>query len=329
MLRKILSKVTSALTALHTNEVGALVTSDFLAGLMTNYRAIFTKALDEAFAEMPLHKEIATQFPSTTDRETYGWLGSNPQMSEWKDTRIIQALEPYDYTLVNKHYEGSIAVNRDTYEDDKFGFIAPRIRGLATRAVRHYNEKVISQLDDGATLLAYDGAAFFGTSREIGKSSTIANQLSGSYSADGDEIRAAMAAAYVAMQNFKDDNGMAMGIIPDTIVCSPTMLIPIRAALLPSVAGTQRPEAGIFDNARIFSSPWIDKDALDWFILCTKVIEVKPLIFQLRKDVEFTSMDKPDDENVFHRNTFYYGVDDRFAVGYGDPRTAIQIVDDS
>ena len=36
---------------------------------------------------------------------------------------------------------------------------------------------------------------------------------------------------------------------------------------------------------------------------------------------------EPDDENVFHRNTFYYGVDDRFAVGYGDPRTAIKIVD--
>jgi phage major head subunit gpT-like protein len=61
-------------------------------------------------------------------------------------------------------------------------------------------------------------------------------------------------------------------------------------------------------------------------MLCTKGIEVKPLIFQLRKDVEFVSMDKPDDTNVFMQNEFYYGVDDRFVAGYGDPRTAIKFI---
>jgi phage major head subunit gpT-like protein len=304
-----------------------LVTQDFLAGLMTNYRAIFKKTLDESFAEKPLYEEISTHFPSTTDRETYGWLGSNPQMSEWLDTRQIKGLEPNDYTLINRHYEGTIGVNRDAYEDDRYGFVAPRIRGLARRAVRHFNQTVLSKLDAGATDLAYDSTAFFSNTRTIGDSANIDNLLAGSYSGDGDEIRAALAAAFVAMQEFQDDNGVPMGIMPDTIVCSPTMVIPIRTALVPAVAGTTRPEAGIFDPGRIFSSPWIDADSLDWYVLCTKEIEVRPLIFQLRKNVEFVSLDKPDDPNVFHQNTFYYGVDDRFAVGYGDPRTAIKIVD--
>ena len=61
-------------------------------------------------------------------------------------------------------------------------------------------------------------------------------------------------------------------------------------------------------------------------MLCTKAVEVKPLIFQLRKDVQFVALDQPDDQNVFMQNEFYYGVDDRFAVGYGDPRTAIKII---
>jgi len=303
-----------------------LVTSDFLAGLMTNYRAIFTKALDESFAEKPLYTEIATKFDSTTDKESYGWLGANPTMSEWKDKRQVKSPKAYDYTLTNKHYEGTIAVNRDTYEDDKYGMIAPRIRGLANRAVRHFNQVIVSQLDDGATLLAYDEAAFFGTSREIGDSGTIANQLTGNYSDSADEIRAALLAAFVAMQNFKDDQGVVMGLMPDTIVCSPTMLIPIRNALLPGVAGTVRPEAGIFADGLIFPSPWIDGTATTWYVLCTKAVEVRPIIFQLRKNVEFVSMDKPDTNNVFMQNEFYYGVDDRFAAGYGDPRTAIQIV---
>jgi len=306
-----------------------LVTSDFLAGLMTNYRAIFQKALDEAFAEKPLYTEIATKFDSTTDKESYGWLGANPTMSEWKDKRQVKSPVAYDYTLTNRHYEGTIAVNRDTYDDDKYGMIAPRIRGLANRAIRHFNQVMCSQLDDGAVLLAYDEAAFFGTTRVIGKSGVIANQLSGSYSGSADEIRAAMAAAYSAMQLFKDDMGVPMGLMPDTIVCSPLMVIPIRNAILPAVAGTARPEAGIFPDARIFGTPWVDSDTdkLDWYVLCTKAVEVRPLIFQLRKDVEFVALDKPNDQGAFMQNEFYYGVDDRFASGYGDPRTAIKIVD--
>src|SRR4030042_1993652 len=115
----------------------ALVTSAFLSGLMPNFRAIFKQSLDEAVAETQLYKEIATLFQSTSDKESYGWLGSNPQMSEWLDKRQLKAPKPYDYTLTNKHYEGTIAINRDTYEDDKYGMIAPRVQGLAKRAIRH------------------------------------------------------------------------------------------------------------------------------------------------------------------------------------------------
>ena len=303
-----------------------LVTSDFLAGLMTNYRAIFKTALDEAFAERPLYQDISTKFDSVTDKESYGWLGANPTMSEWLDKRQLKSPNAYDYTLTNKHYEGTISINRDTYDDDKYGMIAPRIKGLANRAIRHFNQMVLTQLDDGASLLAYDDAAFFGTARTIGSSGTIANQLTGNYSDSEAEIRAGIAAAFVAMQGFKDDQGIVMGLMPDTIVCSPTMLIPIRQALVPAVAGTSRPEAGIISPDSVKPSPWIDATATTWYMLCTKQIEVKPLIFQLRKNVEFVAMDKPDDANVFMQNEFYYGVDDRFATGYGDPRTAIQIV---
>ena len=303
-----------------------LVTSDFLAGLMTNYRAIFKQSLDEAFAEKPLYQEIATKFQSTSDKESYGWLGSNPQMSEWKDKRQLNAPKPYDYSLTNKHYEGTIAINRDTYDDDKYGLIPPRIQGLARRAVRHFNQMVLSQLDDGQTLLAYDGSAFFKTNRTIGGSGTIDNLKTGNYSDSATEILAGISLGYSTMQKYKDDNGVPMGLVPDCIVCPPDMYIPILSALNPAVSGVTRPEARVILPERVFSTPWIDLDTDNWYLLCTKGIEVKPLIFQLRKDVEFVSMDKPDDSNVFMQNEFYYGVDDRFVTGYGDPRTAIKII---
>lgn len=44
---------------------------------------------------------------------------------------------------------------------------------------------------------------------------------------------------------------------------------------------------------------------------------IKPIVLQIRKRPQFVSMDKPDDENVFMRKKFRYGVDDRKNVGYG------------
>ncbi len=304
----------------------AIVTSDFLAGLMTNFRAIFKQSLDEAFPVNPLYQEIATKFLSTSDKESYGWLGANPAMSEWLDKRQLHGLKPFDYSLTNKHYEGTIAVNRDTYEDDKYGLIAPRIQGLAKRAVKHFDQKVVSQLDDGQTLLCFDGTAFFRTNRTIGSSGTIDNLKTGNYSDSAAEILTAIALGYVAMQGYKDDKGEAMNLVPDCIVCPPAMYIPIINALNPAVTGVTRPEARVILPDRVFVSPYIDLDTDNWYMLCTKNLEVKPLIFQLRKDVQFVSLDKADDMNVFMQNEFYYGVDDRFATGYGDPRTAIKFI---
>lgn len=292
---------------------------------MTGFRAIFTQALDEAQAEFQLYKEIATVFPSTSDKESYGWMGANPAMRQWTDVRVHKALKAYDYTLTNLHYEGTIEVDRDTYEDDKYGLIAPRIRGLARRALRHMNERVISAMDDNGD--AYDGNAMFHATRTIGKSAAIDNLVNGAYSGSGTEIRAGMAAAMAAMALYQDDNGIPMGLVPDTIVCAPAMLLPILSALLPGVAGTTRPEAGIFSPSRIWASPWVDADTLDWYVLCTTA-EVKPMILQLRKNPEFVALDSPTSDHVFKNNTFLYGVDDRFVVGYGDPRTAIRVVDE-
>ena len=53
-----------------------------------------------------------------------------------------------------------------------------------------------------------------------------------------------------------------------------------------------------------------------WFLMDLSR-PLKPLILQIRKRPEFVSMDRPDDENVFMRKKFRYGVDDRKNVGFG------------
>ena len=59
------------------------------------------------------------------------------------------------------------------------------------------------------------------------------------------------------------------------------------------------------------------------YLLCTNR-PVRPIIFQRRRPYTFTRMDKTDDENVFMRKKFLYGVDARVNVGYGLWQTAVR-----
>lgn len=53
-----------------------------------------------------------------------------------------------------------------------------------------------------------------------------------------------------------------------------------------------------------------------WFLLDTRR-PLRPLIFQRRRDYAFTAMTRLDDEVVFNRSEFRYGIDARLNVGFG------------
>ncbi len=53
-----------------------------------------------------------------------------------------------------------------------------------------------------------------------------------------------------------------------------------------------------------------------WYLVDTSRA-IKPFIFQLRRGVQLVRMDRPDDEHVFMRKKFRYGVDYRGAAAYG------------
>jgi phage major head subunit gpT-like protein len=54
----------------------------------------------------------------------------------------------------------------------------------------------------------------------------------------------------------------------------------------------------------------------DWYLLDLSR-PIKPLILQMRQKPKFTALDRPEDEHVFMRRMYRYGVDDRKNVGFG------------
>lgn len=57
-------------------------------------------------------------------------------------------------------------------------------------------------------------------------------------------------------------------------------------------------------------------DVAPWYLMCT-TRPVKPLIFQRRRDYTLKRKDAPNDDNVFMRDEYLYGVDCRVNVGFG------------
>jgi phage major head subunit gpT-like protein len=302
----------------------ALVNSDFTAGLLTSFRAIFTGAFTEA-DKKAAWRALCLLVDSTGEKESYNWLEAVPSMSEWKDTRVISGMSAKGYEITNKNYEGTIEVDRNVIEDDRYGLIAPRVRQLAVRCANHPAKLVYQLLNAGSGTKTFDGVNFFSDTRAFGKSGNLDNIIDGAYAADGDKIRAGIAAAVERMRNFRDDRGEYLDLVPDTIACSAVMELPIRNALLPAVAGTERAEAELIKN--IIVSPYLTSGATaghDFYLLATQN-ELKPMLFQTRKKPELVALDRPDSDENFMSRRIFYGVAGRYAAALLEPRCAVMV----
>ena len=101
-------------------------------------------------------------------------------MKEWIDERILEGLAQHEYTIINKDWENTLAVDKNKLADNP-GFITPRIKQLAFQAARHPNKLVINALVDGNVNLCYDGQAFFADAHpQEGSGVTFDNLLAGS-----------------------------------------------------------------------------------------------------------------------------------------------------
>lgn len=301
----------------------AVVTSDFLAGLFTNFRVIWEDAFLAA-SSMNTYDRYCTTVPSDTDTESYNWLSTVPKMKEWLDERQFEGLTQYNYSIKNKSFEVSIEVNREALEDDKYGMIRPRIAQLGQEAARYPAELAITTLAAGDAAACYDGANYFATTHSEESSGTQSNLLTGSGTTLS-AFRTDFLAMRTAMRRFKDGKGRTMNLRPDLVIIPPELqditeqLFNTNIIALSS--GSQQSNI-LQGTADVMVDPYLT-DVNDWYGLCTTQV-LKPLIFQQRKAPEFVSLDNPTDVNAFLRKKFFYGVDSRFNVGYGIWQLAVK-----
>lgn len=153
-----------------------------LATLNTAFKAAFQNAFDQAATDWD---KIATQVPSTTAKEEYGWLGNLPGMREWIGERVVHGIAQHGYTITNKTFELTVSVPREAIEDDQYGVYSPLFQELGRAAKAHPDTLVIGQaLLNGHNALCYDGQNFFDTDHPVlgadGSTLSISNYGGGS-----------------------------------------------------------------------------------------------------------------------------------------------------
>lgn len=141
-----------------------LVNSATLQALRVGFKTEFQGAFD---AVPKMKDRVAKTINSQTSGNTYGWLKGLTGLREWLGSRQIDNLSEAAYTLQNKHFEKTIAVNRNNIEDDNLGMYSDGFTMMGDGAARLPEELVWGLLKAGFTTNCWDGQFFFDTDHPV------------------------------------------------------------------------------------------------------------------------------------------------------------------
>lgn len=296
------------------------VTDANLRFLFTTWNFQFQKAYEAA---PTWWQEVATEVPSNSEFNTYGWFAKMPTLRKWVGDRVATNLATYSQIVTNDPYELTIEVDRPKIEDDQYSIYTQQFQMLGLQAKRQPDVLMASVLQNGQSTAIWDGVNFFSathpTSKYVGQV-TAANQQN--YWSSGtaltfdnyQTVRATMMA-------YKGEDGLPLQVTPNLLIVPPQLEVTARLICEASYVAPQtmgaitqvgQNENPLKGSAKVLVVPQLAGDATTWYLLDTTK-PIRPFIYQNRKSPELVMRTNVDSEPVFVRNQFQYGVDMRGA----------------
>lgn len=313
------------------------ITTDLIRDLYTNVQTTFNKEFDARKVQVT-YPGYSMIIKSTTLTENYPFFAPIGDAVEWLDERQTEELEGLRHSLTNKDWEKTIKIHRNELEDEQYGMIAHRVKGLGKVMARHPEKYVASLLNDHMDGTntdftdGFDGRALFSLTHTwtVGSYSTDQVNVRGNVGNEGkiDQVYGYdnLKAGITAMQLFKNPWGEPMGFSPDTLVVAPdvqwdaaqilrstelNLAVPGTDAPLDIVyeRGTMNPLAG---RMRIVINKYLS--AGTGFMYESGASE-QGILFQNRQDVRFSALtDIENSERAFMRKEYLFGADARYAI---------------
>lgn len=289
------------------------------------------------FRDAPaLWRLLCTVVPSDGAQEDYKFLGTNPVPNEWLGDRKVKPHESYGFSIVNKDWESTLAIDRNEVADDQTGQIQRRVADFARRFAQHPDKILVELLEAGfaATMgLAYDGQFFFDDDHSEGDSGTLDNDLTTNITTASDptqaEFKAAFWANIEALMGFKDDNGepanyfQSMSDLSQIAVLVPINMMevanevlgPNGVDLIIDAGGNAAKSNNLKGKGSVWTNPRLTNN--DRFYTFYTGDAQRAMIFQDRQKVETELDDSKERKHVL------YMADARYNVGFGDYKKAV------
>jgi phage major head subunit gpT-like protein len=275
---------------------------------------------------------ISNLFGSDQASETYNFLGQSPAMREWIASRQAKGFSGQGVTIVNKHYEATIEIQKKDLRRDKTGQIRTRIEEFSDRAQTHWASLLSTLLINGPSTACYDGQFFFDTDHSEGDSGTQDNDITVDISAlpaavhgattapSVEEMQQVMLKTIAQIMSFKDNQGEPMNENARRfLVVVPTALYLVAVAAV-STLTTAALQQNL--NPNIIAGLTVDvqmNPRLTWtdsFAVFRTDSPIKAFIRQTEQEVELKAKAEGS-EFEFDNDAWQFGIDAWRGVGYG------------
>lgn len=261
----------------------------------------------------PFYPRVAEVIPSSKAFEIYPFTNQWPMLEEWVGARQIKQLKTLDFTITNKHWEGTLAINADKVADSDVASLYPNAEKLGRAAAMFPDKLLTTLIEAGFTTTCFDGQYFFDTDHPMGSGTSGTNKGTTALSA------ASYATARATLGALTNDSGEPLGIIPNLLMVPPALEGTARSILNSDIVVAGTADASGVSNvwkssADLLVNPWLT-DATDWFLFATNQL-MPALVYQERQAARIVPKVDMRDENLFMLNELRWGVDLRANAGY-------------
>lgn len=291
---------------------GMLVNASNLQSLFTGLKTIFHNTLKAVAGSW---QKTAMEVPSSGAGEDYAWLTRFPRMRKWIGDKVVKSLAAGKYYKANEDWEATIEVDRNDIEDDRLGLYNNQAQ-MAGESAGELHDIIVDDLKNNAfTQTGIDGQYFYDTDHPVGDAS-VSNKITAALSAAN---LAAVTASYGALRekimSFKDEEGMPLRLVPDTLEVPPALEAIARIICEKDKLQDNSPNP-YQGTAVVEVNPGLTS-ATAYMLHVTKKQSIKPFIVQMRKKPVFVSQTSQENDDVFNRKKFKYGAEARATGLYG------------
>jgi phage major head subunit gpT-like protein len=300
-----------------------------LSALRTKYSQIFQSTFINTNIVWP---KLAQLVQSGAESETHVWEDRIPQVRQWVGDRIIRNASLRSYVLANLPFEHTLGLDVFKVKDNKINAFEPTVRMQAMAAKKWPDilifDSVKGVLAQGATSAAvtYDNVPFFSQSHPVNMDNPASALQSNYYPSGFPLTHANFSAVREGQRALVGADGLPLGVNPNVLIVGPEneqagKQILEAEWITPTgtfaATGNQGPSQNVLKGtAELLVVDELAGNGGQWYLADYKK-PVKPLIFQLREAAQFVMRVRPDDEPVFARHEFQYGVTMRGNAGYG------------